>query len=496
MLRSPKFVWATCLATLTLTIFLVIYTSTQSMSIQLRFRITPAATTATTTKEVSQPQEKEEKYLTFMPHSGLHNQRIGLINALILAKALDRTLLLPDMNIGNAVWWRPTPLADYRLGECPSIKQRRNSKCHDFNKYVPVSVETIFDLSAAHAIGIKTLQRSSMLSSYYKDVLGASDDDVYHLEDNSRSSYRIYDSRDNQDNIRTFRYRVELDDLRQRDEKVMVFGSLHYTLRIAMQDPKLVWLANYLREETSISHPTVIKQALSVLPLLGGPGQFVGVHLRQGDGFFKDLMEETLNTLRLTLEQSTLAPSSNVAGAPGAITTSSSATVAVVAGSLADQIITAPVVTRPLNEQEEVKLNALKRIDQANPVDKMPLLNKCVSWHNENNHPRLRLIFMATDTRQPRITLKELYDEFPCIFTLSDFPNIIENTLSGSPMPTGNKKIDDELNQLGSRISTLLLPMIDAEIASHGSSFIGTRKSTFSQYINHRYNRFQKMYHN
>jgi hypothetical protein len=217
----------------------------------------------------------------------------------------------------------------------------------------------------------------------------------------------------------------------------------------------------------------VIKQALSVLPLLGGPDKFVGVHLRQGDGFFKALMDETLNTLRATLEQSSLEPV-----------------------DIADQTTTPPTyVTRPLTMEEEIRIAKLKEIDQANPSGKIPLLNQCVQWHSEENHPRLRLIFMATDTRQPRITLKELYDEFPCIFTLSDFPSIIEGTLNMSPMLTGNKRIDDETSQLGSRISSLLLPMIDAEIASHGSSFIGTRKSTFSQYINHRYTRFQAMYH-
>lgn len=469
MLRSPKFVWATCFATLILTTFFVIYTSTQSMSVQLRFSITPAPPKAAANIVAS----KEEKFISFLPHSGLHNQRIGLINAMILAKSLDRTLILPEMNIGNAIWWRPTPLADYRLGECPSIKQRSNPKCHDFTKYVPISVESIFDLSAAHSVGIRTVQRSSMSQDYFKNVYQAQEEDIYRIQDSDRYSYRIYDSKDNDESIRTFRYRIDMDDLRERDEKFMLFGSLHYTLRLAMQDPNMVWLAKYLREETSISHPLVIKQALSVLPLLGGPDKFIGVHLRQGDGFFKKLMDETVDTLRATLEQSILEPESIIE----------------------QQLIGTPVVTRSLTTEEEDKLIALKQVDEANPIDKILLLNKCVHWHSEDNHPRLRLIFMATDTRQPRTTLKELYDEFPCIFTLSDFPNVIESTLTSGPMLTGNKEVDEEFIQLGSRISPLLLPMIDAEIASHGSSFIGTRKSTFSQYINHRYSRFQTMYH-
>ncbi|KAL9545119.1 hypothetical protein MBANPS3_007296 [Mucor bainieri] len=452
MLRSPKFVWATCLITLVLTMFLVIYTSSQTMSVQLRFNISPVkpATTASTTTTIENVGEKEEKYITFLPHSGLHNQRIGLINAMVLAKALDRTLILPDINIGSAVWWRATPAAEFRLAECSSIKQRSNSICKDFTKYVPVSVESIFDLSAIHAAGVRTIQRSSMSTRYFEEALGASEQDIFRLDDNARYSYRIYDSKDNQDDIRTFRYRVDMEDLRQRDEKVMLFGSLHYTLRLALQDPYLLWLAQHLREEISIAHPIV------------------------GDGFFKALQDETLNTLRATLEQTTLDQ-------------------AQLEQIKLQQEPLQPVNT-PLSPMDQERIDALKEIDNRS-LDKTDLLNQCIAWHSTENHPRLRLIYMATDTRQPRTTLKALYDEFPCIFTLSDFPQVIESTLTMSPMLTGNQDIDDEMTLLDAKVAPLLFPMIDAEIASHGSLFIGTRKSTFSQYINHRFNRFQKTYH-
>ncbi|GAN02550.1 conserved hypothetical protein [Mucor ambiguus] len=476
MLRSPKFVWATCLITLVLTMFLVIYTSSQTMSVQLRFNISPVkpATTAPVTTTIENVGEKEEKYITFLPHSGLHNQRIGLINAMVLAKALDRTLILPDINIGSAVWWRATPTAEFRLAECSSIKQRSNPTCKDFTKYVPVSVETVFDLSAIHAAGVRTIQRSSMSTRYFEESLGASEQDIYRLDDNARYSYRIYDSKDNQDDIRTFRYRVDMEDLRQREEKVMLFGSLHYTLRLALQDPYLLWLAQHLREEISIAHPIVVRQALSVIPLLGGPENFVGVHLRQGDGFFKALQDETLNTLRATLEQANLDQ-------------------AQLEQIKLQQEPLQPVNT-PLSPMDQERIDVLKEIDSRS-LDKTDLLNQCIAWHSTDNHPRLRLIYMATDTRQPRTTLKALYDEFPCIFTLSDFPQVIESTLTMSPMLTGNQDIDNEMTLLDAKIAPLLFPMIDAEIASHGSLFIGTRKSTFSQYINHRFNRFQKMYH-
>lgn len=475
MFRSPKFIWATCLAVLGLTLFLVVYTSTQTLGMQVSFSISssnkkklsdiPSAITAST-----QQMPKKEKYITFLPHSGLHNQRIGLINALILAKALDRTLILPQLNIGHAIWWRPTPLAEFRLSECNSIKQRANRHCNDFTKYVPVSVESIFDLSAAHAQGIRTIQRSEMSTSYFKDVLSIQDQHILRIEDDTRFSYRIYDSKQNNDDIRTFAHRIDMEDLRETEEDVILLGSLHYTLRLALEDPQLVWLASYLKEEVSIYHPVVMRQALRVLPYLGGPDKFVGVHLRQGDGYFKTLMDETLANLKNILEQSDLKQAKLELETDGALSSDSRI---------------------PTTTEDDQKLSHLESLKD----NTMELLTQCLVWNNENNHPRLRLIYMATDTPQPRTTLKALYDEFPCIFTLSDFPEIIESTLTMSPMTTGNEEIDAEMSKLSTSIGSLLFPMIDAEITSHGFTFIGTRKSTFSQYINHRYNRFQKTYH-
>lgn len=45
------------------------------------------------------------KYLTYLPHSGFHNQRIEMENALLLSYILNRTLLLPKANLGNSIPW-------------------------------------------------------------------------------------------------------------------------------------------------------------------------------------------------------------------------------------------------------------------------------------------------------------------------------------------------------------------------------------------------------
>ncbi|KAI8984305.1 hypothetical protein BDF20DRAFT_905287 [Mycotypha africana] len=474
MLRSSKFAWATCLSAFTLILFSFLYTSTPSMDIQLKLKISPSMTIA----ERSNEPAVKEKFITYLPHSGLHNQRIGLINAILLAKVLNRTLILPEINLGKGIYWKQTPFLEERLSECTSAHPSKNVSCNDFKKYVPVSVETIFDLTAAHNAGVRTIQRSNMSSSYFSDVLSLTDEEIYRVEDDARQSYRIYDSKDNLDSLHSFSRRLEMEDLCNRDETVIVFGSLHYTLRLALSDPYLVWLAEHLRQATSFSHPIVIEQALHIISLMNGPGSFVGVHLRQGDGFFKDLQEETLNNLRNTLEQPNLDNE-----------------------QLQKQLVQPqqePWVIRPatpLTADDEWKLQQLQMINEKNPVNKMDLLNQCIVWHEVSSHPRLRLIYMATDTPQPRTTLKELFEEFPCIFTLSDFPDVIESTLTMAPLLSGNDSVDNEAIQKSSLIAPSLIPMIDAEVASHGANFVGTRKSTFSQYIKYRFNRYQSLYY-
>ncbi|KAG0247848.1 hypothetical protein BG011_000810 [Mortierella polycephala] len=60
----------------------------------------------------SEQQEQENidldpttKYLTFLPHSGFHNQRSELENALLLARLLNRTLIMPKVYLGPPMPW-------------------------------------------------------------------------------------------------------------------------------------------------------------------------------------------------------------------------------------------------------------------------------------------------------------------------------------------------------------------------------------------------------
>jgi hypothetical protein len=50
-----------------------------------------------------------QKYLAYLPHSGFHNERVELQNALMLAHLLDRALVVPRVRIGRAMAWAIKP---------------------------------------------------------------------------------------------------------------------------------------------------------------------------------------------------------------------------------------------------------------------------------------------------------------------------------------------------------------------------------------------------
>ncbi|KAF8946587.1 hypothetical protein BGZ47_000115 [Haplosporangium gracile] len=60
-------------------------------------------------------QDPTTKYLTFLPHSGFHNQRTELENALLLARLLNRTLIMPKVYLGPPMPWLTFHLLHSRL---------------------------------------------------------------------------------------------------------------------------------------------------------------------------------------------------------------------------------------------------------------------------------------------------------------------------------------------------------------------------------------------
>ncbi|KAG0224071.1 hypothetical protein BGW42_005336 [Actinomortierella wolfii] len=72
-------------------------------------------TASSPTPRPKQEYSPDAKYLTFLPHSGFHNQRSELENALVLARLLNRTLIMPKVYLGPPMPWLTFQLLHERL---------------------------------------------------------------------------------------------------------------------------------------------------------------------------------------------------------------------------------------------------------------------------------------------------------------------------------------------------------------------------------------------
>ncbi|KAK4518625.1 uncharacterized protein ATC70_008845 [Mucor velutinosus] len=395
----------------------------------------------------TQPQQNSHvthdspKYITYLPHSGLHNQRISLINAMTIAHALNRTLLMPELNIGSATFWAESNELAKQLELCPMyIRQNkkeagRRLRCHAYRKYKPLPVESIFDLSSAHALNIHTEQRFDMSRDYIHRHASAHqlNETVYSVQDPFRYSYQIHDhdpnlyAFDHEDMNDKYLEHIDLNELRARPETYLVFGSLFGTSRLQLHEPEMLWLREYLHRTTGLNHPKIKQSSQKIIQALGD--RYTSVHLRQGDGIFQKMAAETIAQVESALLSN----------------------LTVVHGN------------NNLNNRQ-----VMQRLKSITSVHER--LKQCQSVQDVLQNPQLEMIYLATDAANPQQEFPHMFDRYPCLFTLSDFYN--------AKILLQRKRHD--------KIDSLLPPMIDAEIASHANLFIGTPKSTYSAYVRYR----------
>ncbi|SCZ90965.1 BZ3500_MvSof-1268-A1-R1_Chr1-3g02428 [Microbotryum saponariae] len=101
--HRPK-LWFLCLSLVFFAAFVVVNMKADSLQ---RYAPLPERIEITLkpADSIVPPPDSNERFLGYLPHSGFHNQRSALQNALLLARALNRTLLVPPIWVG---WPIPT----------------------------------------------------------------------------------------------------------------------------------------------------------------------------------------------------------------------------------------------------------------------------------------------------------------------------------------------------------------------------------------------------
>ncbi|KAI8981573.1 hypothetical protein BDB01DRAFT_794666 [Pilobolus umbonatus] len=260
----------------------------------------------TTTSHNVRNLDPNEKYITFFTHSGFQNQLIQIENGLLLAWYLNRTLLLPHALLGQSFGWSTYPklylqhtIRDTNNNICNhkrtrSLFQKNNKlKCPDKQRYTMASFDELFDLSwARQHIRIESREYSDIhwLEHQYHIKRNKSipeqnngsyvDGDILFFKDYTRYDWRLFDIPRKNRFLGKYKDSMDMTELRQREEKLIHFTSLFGTGKFSLKSTEDRQFFKTLRQSITCKHPAVLKITEKVIQSLGGPGNFIGVHLR------------------------------------------------------------------------------------------------------------------------------------------------------------------------------------------------------------------------
>lgn len=400
--------------------------------------------------------DPSEKYLTYLPHSGFHNQRISVINALLLAHRLNRTLLMPPVMLGEAIHWRKYESLDSyhrrltkaNLEYCqdyldiyydPGKKEQAASiippKCRSSFNYTSLRWDRLFDLTALKQ-RVRIRYRDDYDKTYLQRTYGIDPQDVYHIRDELLYDYRISDQ--SGESLGKYKREIFLYDLAERPERLLSFGSLFGSGRVMHSTPESIELYNFLFKQFVFKPqalPELFAEATDIITRLGGPRSYVSFHARVGDSIFERFSSQVMGKLWSDLQKYT------------------------------------PLVSPPpsfILEKNEVNTDLCLAPLETPDTD-------AIDWTTGQVAPgRPLLMFMATDAKHPRQfpLFEQLYKTFPCVVTLSDLYDYKDSALATLVNPAD-----------GIRYGKFLVPFLDGLIASYAQEFTGSMWSTFSSYI-------------
>ncbi|KAJ6497824.1 hypothetical protein C8R45DRAFT_984381 [Mycena sanguinolenta] len=400
-----------------------------------------------------------EKFLSYLPHSGLHNQRIALENAIVLGALTNRTVLVPPIRLGskplryfNSEALRHHLVISGKTGlrHCSRIRSHfLPPECFDYFDYTHISPEWLFNLTAIAAssslIFLDDLSSGSMPHLPVSDIFTLVDSAPYH--------YRFIDTAHNSSSKYT--ESIYIPDLARHPHRLLEIGTLFGSSRLRLRDKGNKVLRTRVRQCMDFSSPQLVDIAEAIGKAIGVP--YVGAHIRLGDGQFKtngklvvrqvwwklvrDILHFNLSeALRLEQTFQLPFPTSLPSIAPFA---------------------NPPIINDSRHRPPLIDFSAgsLRCRGRRHTSSHLALLNSP--------------LFISTDmknaARDP--LLFGFLRTFPCTFFLSDFAvhlQRLENLQNGYD---------------GTVLMPFLLPVLDAMVVGRAWVVAGTDGSTFSQFI-------------
>jgi hypothetical protein len=420
----------------------------------------------------------DEKFITYLPHSGFHNQRIEFENAMLLANYLNRTLILPPVFLWSlAMPWlrfdkcyeRLLLQSKNGLDHCKDIPSGYPvpPECLNYETWTSVPWSFFYDMEGFKE-NARFIQRYDLSYQWLYKNLGIKANDIHFEKDGTPFDFRVFDDPESKTPIGRFKNRIDVSTLQAIPEKVLHFGSVFGTYRILSQTPEHAEVHRSIRNNLIFRNEYLLRATDNIVRKIGGVKGFVGLHVRIGDGLFARRKTITIDDMYHQLvNQFTDLTQDEV-----------------------EKIDHTHMEDRLEDEDYEVKrlrwqgklpeIVAEPLVVQHPPEDELqktlqditPIAMTC-DKHNGKTATFRTPIFLATDAPKPRQNplFRKLFETFPCVFVLDDFWDDLDELMQ-------LQVVEDGVN-----LSGYLIPMVDAMISAHGHTFMGTKDSTFSSYI-------------
>lgn len=378
----------------------------------------------------------EEKYLSYLPHSGFHNQRIALVNALLLADHLNRTLLMPPVVLGEAMHWREYDalrsyhqlLSKGRISSTYCQQHPNERRCIRSMRYTSLRWDRLFDLKALKQ-RVNIRYRDDYSLTYLERNYNITNDDTYMIKDKLLYDYRITEEKGHV--LGKYQREITMEELAKRPERHISFGSLFGTGRVLFskrRNKHASQLRDYVNDQFVFSKkvlPSLFQATDSVVKRLGGNGSYISIHARVGDSMFARLSQQVMDKLWKDIQR-----------------------------------------YRPLIRHPPLPLETCLGLNSKKRRKKQP--------SSSSSSPAPLVLFIATDAPEPTVhpLFTSIYATFPCVVTLSDLFDYDKSQLATLVNP------EDGINY-----GQFLVPFLDGMIASRANEFTGSMWSTFSSYI-------------
>ncbi|CAO3677759.1 unnamed protein product [Rhizopus stolonifer] len=339
------------------------------------------------------------------------------------------------------------------------------AECLNYARWTAIPWTFFYDLEPLSK-KIRVIFRNDMSIEWIRDELLDGQEDIYYIKDNTPFDYRVYDLAESHTPLQRFVHRIELDALESIEERLLHFGSVFGSYRVLAQSEEHKELLKLVRRTMVFRNPVLLETASRVVSQLGGVKQFVGIHLRVGDGVFKARAGIHIDTIyhQLVNEYTDLTAEEVAKYDPKHAQDRKEDTNYEIKQLRETAVLDDADVPIQVSHPPPAVLQS--RLGSSSHLN-------CGPTDGRNDRFAKTTIYIATDCPNPRENemLQKIFKTFPCVFILNDFWDELK-ALSKIKVMEDNVYLE-----------SYLIPMIDAIISSQGHSFYGTNSSTFSTYI-------------